>query len=393
MHRRIILNLFNFLSTSRAGRAVHAAPSLPARQTSDRNSSTAAGSPTKLLQHRRITPLSVLAGVALAALGLGATPAAAEAPTKLKMVLNWKYQGPQGMFFLAQDLGYFKAENLDVSIDQGNGSGAAVPLVANGTYDVGFGDINALIELAAKKPDDAPVAVYVMFNQPPFTIAVKADSPIKTPQDLVGKTLGGAANDGALKLFPAFCRATKIDCANVKITNLQPNLREQMLMQGQVDGVFGYVNTIRFSARAMGVNDEQIRYIIFGDYGLDLYSNAIIVSKTMAKEKPEAVKGLVRAINKGLIAALKDPDAAVAAVARREPLIKVDVERARFDATLRAEMNHPEIAAVGLGNVDPERIKRAIATMVTIDALPRTPAVDEIFTPAFLPADLVRKLF
>ncbi|HTC98187.1 MAG TPA: ABC transporter substrate-binding protein [Bradyrhizobium sp.] len=309
------------------------------------------------------------------------------------MVLNWKYQGPQGMFFLAQDLGYFKAENLDVSIDQGNGSGAAVPLVANGTYDVGFGDINALIELAAKKPDDAPVAVYVMFNQPPFTIAVKADSPIKTPQDLVGKTLGGAANDGALKLFPAFCRATKIDCANVKITNLQPNLREQMLMQGQVDGVFGYVNTIRFSARAMGVNDEQIRYINFGDYGLDLYSNAVIVSKTMAKEKPEAVKGLVRAINKGLIAALKDPDAAVAAVARREPLIKVDVERARFDATLRAEMNHPEIAAVGLGNVDPERIKRAIATMVTIDALPRTPAVDEIFTPAFLPADLVRKLF
>src|ERR1700730_1624975 len=115
--------------------------------------------------------------------GLPGTAPAAEAPTKLKMVLNWKYQGPQGMFFLAQDLGYFKAENLDVSIDQGNGSGAAVPLVANGTYDVGFGDINALIELAAKKPDDAPVAVYVMFNQPPFNVAVRADSPIKSPQD------------------------------------------------------------------------------------------------------------------------------------------------------------------------------------------------------------------
>ena len=46
-----------------------------------------------------------------------------------------------------------------MTIDQGNGSGAAVPLVANGAYDIGFGDINALIELAAKKPDDAPVAV------------------------------------------------------------------------------------------------------------------------------------------------------------------------------------------------------------------------------------------
>ena len=132
--------------------------------------------------------------------------------TKLKMVLNWKYQGPQGWFFLADDRGYFKAAGLDVTMDQGNGSGAPIPLVANGTYDVGFGDINALIEFAAKKPEEAPIAVYVMYNRPPFTIAVRADSPIKTPKDLEGKTLGGAAGDGALKLFPAFCKIAKIDC-------------------------------------------------------------------------------------------------------------------------------------------------------------------------------------
>ena len=102
-------------------------------------------------------------------------------------MLNWKYQGPQGMFFLADDKGYFKAEGLEVTLDQGNGSGAGVPLVANGTYDAAFGDINALIELAAKKPDDAPIAVYVMFNQPPFTVAVKADSPIKIAEGFRGQ--------------------------------------------------------------------------------------------------------------------------------------------------------------------------------------------------------------
>ncbi|MBO0759579.1 MAG: ABC transporter substrate-binding protein [Bradyrhizobiaceae bacterium] len=78
-----------------------------------------------------------------------ASPAGAQ--TKLKFVLNWKYQGPQGWFFLAEDRGYFKNEGIDIAIDQGNGSGPAVPLVANGTYDVGFGDIN-VIEFAAKKP-------------------------------------------------------------------------------------------------------------------------------------------------------------------------------------------------------------------------------------------------
>jgi NitT/TauT family transport system substrate-binding protein len=299
------------------------------------------------------------------------------------------------MFFLAEDKGYFKAEGLEVTLDQGNGSGAGVPLVANGTYDAAFGDINALIELAAKKPEDAPVAVYVMFNQPPFTVAVKADSPIKTPKDFEGKTLGGAANDGALKLFPALCKIAKFDCAKVNITNMQPNLREQMLMQGQVDGVFGYVNTIRFSAKLMGVGDDKLRYINFGDYGMDLYSNGIIVSKKLIKENPKAVEGLVRAINKGLIDSLKDLDGSVAAVAKREPLIKPVVERERFDATLKEEMNHPEIAKIGLGNVDPERLKRSIDILVDANQLPRTPAVSEIFTPQFLPpvADLPKKLF
>jgi NitT/TauT family transport system substrate-binding protein len=335
-----------------------------------------------------------LVGAAALALPIGlTTPAVAQ--TKLKLVLNWKYQGPQGMFFLAEDRGYYKAEGLEVTLDQGNGSGAAVPLVANGTYDVGFGDINALIELAAKKPDDAPIAVYVMFNQPPFTVAVKADSPVKSPKDFEGKTLGGAANDGALKLFPALCKLAKIDCSKVNITNMQPNLREQMLMQGQVDGVFGYVNTIRFSAKLMGVEDKQLRYINYGDYGMDLYSNAIIVSKKLAKEKPEAVRGLVRAINRGLLDSLKDIDASVAAVAKREPLIKVPVERERFEATLKDEMNHPEIAKIGLGNVDMARLKTSIDILVDANGLPRTPSVDEIFTPAFLPpADaLPKKLF
>jgi NitT/TauT family transport system substrate-binding protein len=270
-----------------------------------------------------------------------------------------------------------------------------VPKVASGAYDIGFGDLNALIEFAAKKPEEAPVAVYVMFNRPPFTVAVKADSPIKTPKDFEGRTLGGAANDGALKLFPALCKSAKIDCSKVSITNMAPNLREQMLMRGQVDGVFGYVNTIRFSAKLIGVKDDQIRFINYGDYGMDLYSNAIIVSRKLVKENPEAVKGFLRALNKGVIESLKDPKASVASVAAREPLIKTDVELERFDATVKDEMNHPEIAKIGLGSIDPARLKTSIDILVEANGLPRTPSTGEIFDPGFLPpvSDLPKKLF
>jgi NitT/TauT family transport system substrate-binding protein len=336
--------------------------------------------------------LGAAAGLALLAGLAGET----SAQTRLKMVLNWKYQGPQGFFFVAEDKGYFKAEGIDMVIDQGDGSATPIPKVASGAYDVGFGDVNALIDFAAKRPNEAPVAVYVMFNRPPFTIAVKADGPIKTPKDLEGRKLGSAANDGALKLFPAFCKVAKIDCSKVPITNMQPNLREQMLMQGQVEGVFGYVNTIRFSAKLIGVDpDKQIRFINYGDYGMDLYSNAIIVSKKLVKEKPEVVRGLVRAINKGVVDSLKDPRMAVASVVKREPLIKFDVEMERMVATLQDEMNHPEIAKIGFGNVDDARLKRSIDIVVEANGLPRTPKLDDIYTRDFLPpaADLPKALF
>jgi len=327
-----------------------------------------------------------LAG-ATAMTGLAA-PALGQGQQQLKMILNWRYQGPQAWFFLAQDRGYFAEAGIDMVMDQGSGSGAAVGQVAGGAYDVGFGDVNALIRLAATNPDEAPICAYQMYNTPPFTVAVLTGSDIMTASDLEGRLLGGAPNDGALKLFPAFANVAGVDASTIEILNFQSSLREQMLRTEQVEGVFGYVNTIRFSAKLSGMNpDEEIRFISYGDYGMDLYSNGMIVPKAMAEQEPEMVEGLIWAINKGVKDTLADLDAAVDAVASREPLIDREIEKERLIATLQDEMNHPELATTGLGNVDAERFDKAIALVVEADGLPRTPDASEIFTDAFLPAE------
>jgi NitT/TauT family transport system substrate-binding protein len=330
---------------------------------------------------RRSCLATLLAGALLAA-----PPLAAHAQTKIKMVLNWKYQGPQAWFLMAQDKGYFKAEGLDVEIDQGEGSAASITKVAAGAYQAGFGDLNALIDLAAKRPADAPVAVYMIYNTPPFTIVVKKDSPIRTPKDLEGKTIGGPANDGALKLFPAFAKVAKFDAAKVNITNMAPNLREQMLLRGQVDAVFGYINTVYFSAKLVGIDPEKdLRFINYGDFGMDLYSNAVVFSRSFVKDHPQAVAGFVKAVNRAVNDSLANHEAAMDVVMKREPLLRRDVEKERLVATLKQEMSHPEIEKIGLGDVDPERLKRAIAMVVDANGLPRTPANDEVFDRSFLP--------
>ena len=306
--------------------------------------------------------------------------------TKLKMILNWRYQGPQAWFFLAQDKGYFEEAGIDLVMDQGSGSGAAVGQVASGAYDIGFGDVNALIRLAGTKPDEAPLCVYQIYNTPPFTVAVLKDSDIKSAKDLEGRLLGGSASDGALKLFPAFANIAGLDTAGIEILNFKSNLREQMLKTKQVEGVFGYVNTIRFSAKLSGMDpDKEIRFIKYGDYGMDLYSNGIIVPKAMAKDHPEMVKGLVSAVNKGIRDTLADLDAGIGAVSSREPLINKKIEKDRLIATLNDEMNHPELANTGVGSVDPARFARAIDLVVKANSLPRTPNASEIYSDAFLP--------
>ncbi|MFH6787219.1 MULTISPECIES: ABC transporter substrate-binding protein [Methylobacterium] len=315
-------------------------------------------------------------------------PALAQTPVRLRMVLNWRYQGPQGFFFLAEDRGFLREEGIDLVMDQGNGSGAAVGAVGSGSYDLGFGDINALVSLVGRASPGTvgPLAVAALYNRPPFTIAVRADGPIRTPQDLKGRTVGGPANDSALKLFPAFARMAGIDPAGVTVVNMQPALREQMLQRGQVDGVFGFVNTIRFSAKLIGLDpDRSLRFIDYADAGMDLYSNAVIASRRLVAGKPEALRRLLRAFNRGITETLKDPDAAVEAVARREPLIDRGVEKDRLIATLKAEMSHPEGRRIGIGDVDDARFARSIAIVAEAESLPRMPAPEEVFSRAFLP--------
>tara|TARA_R110002050_G_scaffold298360_3_gene461589 strand:- start:810 stop:1136 length:327 start_codon:yes stop_codon:yes gene_type:complete len=87
---------------------------------------------------------------AVAFAGLSALPAVAQ--TAIKFTLDWKYEGPAAGFLLALDKGYFKDEGLDVTIDSGNGSVDAIPRVATGAYQMGFGDINSVIKFLDEDP-------------------------------------------------------------------------------------------------------------------------------------------------------------------------------------------------------------------------------------------------
>ena len=340
----------------------------------------------------RRTAVVALAAVASFAAVMPAREAAAQTATPIKFVLDWKLQGIHAWYYLAEDKGYFAAEKLAVTIDQGEGSAATVTKVMAGAYQAGFGDVNAIVQNAAAKPGQAPVMVYMLYNRAPYALIVKSSSPVKTPKDFEGRTLGTPAGGAAARMFPVIAGKVGIDASKVKWTNVAPNLQEQLLLKDHVDGAAVFSVTSYMNLVAQGVDpDKDIRWFHYGDYGVELYGNGVMVSQQLVKDKPEAVAGLVRAVNKAVRDTIADPDAAIAALMKREPLLNKDLEKRRLLYTLKTIMLTPEVATQGLGDVSDARFARSFLQLKEAFDLQRVPTAAEVFDRRFLPPLAARK--
>lgn len=317
---------------------------------------------------------------------------------KLRMQLNTFYSGPQAWFFLAKKRGYLDDEGLSLEFIEGDTAANTIPKMASGGFDVGYGDLNALIEHAAAGKPNAPLAVFASYNASPYTIAVAQSSPIFSPKQFAGQRLVAHPNDAALNLFAELCARTGLDPQSVQIEISAAPHSELVpqLLKGRWDGLFGFVNTLIAASldAAIASPREHLRFIEYHDHVPELYGMAVMVSRELARDEPQTVAALLRAFNRGLQDTVADPAAAIDALAEQSPAINQLSNLQRLLGTLALEMGRAEGAVLGIGDLDDGRFAQGIDLIVGTKGFPCRPLAQDLFSREFLPplAHRVRNL-
>ncbi len=340
---------------------------------------------------------AALAALALTLAALsGPTFAQAQPLTKIRFVLDWRYEGPAALFLVAKAKKYFEQEGLDVTIDSGSGSGAAVNRVASGAYEMGFADISAMIEFMATNqanPGARMQAVYMVYDYSPAAVFAMKKSGITKPSDLNGKKLGAPVFDAGRKAFPMFIKANNLDSSKITWTAMEPALRETMLVQGQVDAITGFTFTSLLNLNARGVKDEDVVMMKYADNGVKLYGNVIIASQKFIDQNPKAVAGFLRALTRGMKDGIADQAYAIQVLKERDPLINVALETRRLKMAIDDSIGTPGFRADGIGAINKVRFEDTVAQVVSAFGIKQAPNADNMFNSSFLPPKSERQIF
>lgn len=282
--------------------------------------------------------------------------------TSLEVVnlqLRWKHQFQFAGYYAALENGYYRDAGLDVRIHEGEPGRAPVDEVIAGRAE--YGTANSEVLLARLKGTPL-VALAVIFQHSPSVLLARADSGIRTPHDLVGRSvmfMGGQHDTD----FHAMFRREGIRPESIDIRPSSDEIDD--LVSGKVDAFNAYLTNEPFVLRQRGVEFVVINP---SHYGVDYYGGILFTTEREIGERPDRVKAFREASLRGWQYAMEHPEVVVELLLNKYRVPKTR-DHLEFEAATARSLILPEL--VEIGHMNPERW-RAMA-----DALKSCGLVDD----------------
>ncbi len=258
------------------------------------------------MERRRLIQV---AGAAVLAAGL-VSGALAQQRDKVTLLLNWYVYSEHAPFFIGKAKGFYEAEGIDLDIQEGRGSAVSIQAVAANSATFGYVDVPTMIRAATK---GAPVkAVGVALQVSPMSVMGLAEKNIKTPKDIVGKTVAMTPGDSMSQIWPLFLKKTGLKEGDYKVVSGDAQTKLNAVINGQADLLLGYL--MDQNIKVQDATKKPVQVIRFADYGIEMVSSGIVASKDTLANKGDLVKRFMRATTKAFEETEKNPEAAIDAM-------------------------------------------------------------------------------
>lgn len=212
----------------------------------------------------------------------------------VRLQLDWYPQPEQGGFFTAQQMGYYKAEGLDVTILPLPQYGSVAQLVATGRAEFGLGSSDQVLEWNS---NGLPlVAVSATMQHDPQAIMLHGDSAIRDFKDLEGHTI--AAQTGATWLKYVISRYGLHKVRQIPSTLSIANFLADRDYVQQI-----FVTSEPFFAKQAGAD---VRTLLISRSGYDPY-RVQFTTREFAAQNPDVAAKFVRASIRGWQEYLRNP--------------------------------------------------------------------------------------
>jgi NitT/TauT family transport system substrate-binding protein len=216
----------------------------------------------------------------------------------LNLRLDWTLSGYHLPFYWAKEKGYYAAENLEVDIKEGAGSGKTIALLAGQQDDVGIGDA-MLMSLGAAKGMKVK-GIFGLVQDGAWAVISHADRPVKTPEDLIGKTVASTADHK--NMLDLLLAANNIPQDKVKTQVTSAATRNTVFVTGQVDSFISVVigSPLDLVVRAQEGKGKPVHFMQFRDFGIAPMGQTIVAHEATIAQKPEALRRFLRAFARAL---------------------------------------------------------------------------------------------
>ncbi|ARK25387.1 ABC transporter substrate-binding protein [Sporosarcina sp. P37] len=294
---------------------------------------------------------------------------------KVSIMLDWYPNAVHSYLYVAQEKGYFNEENVEVDIQFPANPTDPMNLTAAGKVTLGLYYQPDVI--LAQANEDIPVKAIASIVREPLNYTVMLEeSPIQSPKDMEGKTIGYPGIPLNESLIKTMVTNDGGDFGKVKMIDVGFEL-ESSLVSKRVDAVTG--TFINHEVPVMNSKGFKTRYFNPVDYGVPNYSEIVLLTSDDAwKKDQDAIQAFWRAAQKGYEFMAENPEEALELLMNNQDQANFPLDRTIETESLNILLPMMDTGGEAFGKLDETSWEEVRDWLYEMELIKTKPEVEDM---------------